>query len=87
MRSTENRWATGQGHVDGVRGEALLEILGEERGVPSTPGSGELGLERIASPTGDRSLIGCEGGQTAQKKCQLPLGAKKCPFPSDDLVE
>ena len=87
MRSAENRWTAGQGHVDGVRGETLLEILGDERGVPGAPGSGELGLERVATPTGDRSLVGREGGQTAQKECQLPLGTEKCPFPGNDLVE
>ena len=87
MRGADNRLATRQGHVDGVRGEALLEILGGERFVSSAPGSGELRLERIASPSGDRPLIGRQGGQTAQKERQLSLGTEKCPFPGDDLVE
>ena len=87
MRSAENRWTTGQGHVDGVRGEPLLEIFGHERGVPGTPRCRELGLERVATPTGDRSLISWEGSQTAQKECQLPLGTEKSPLPGNDLVE
>src|SRR5215216_4483074 len=87
MRSAENRWTTGQGHVDGVRGETLLEIFGHERGVPGTPGCRELGLECVATPTGDRSLISREGSQTAQNECQLPLGTEKSPLPGNYLVE
>src|SRR5215204_1785518 len=87
MRRAENRWTTGQGHVDGVRGETLLEIFGHERGVPGTPGCRELGLECVATPTGDRSLISREGSQTAQNECQLPLGTEKSPLPGNYLVE
>jgi hypothetical protein len=87
MQSAENRWTTGQGHIDGVRGKALLEIFSHERGVPGTPGRRELGLERVATPTGDRSLVSREGSQTAQKECQLPLGTEKSPLPGNDLVE
>src|SRR5688500_16280488 len=87
MRAAENRRATRQSHVDSVRGETLLEILGDECFVASVPGGAELVLERIASPTGDRSLIGRERGQAAQKERQLPLRAEKGPLPGDDLVE
>src|SRR5918995_5144249 len=57
MRSAEKRRTAGQGHVDGVRGETLLEILGDERGMACTPGGGELSLERVTTATGDRSLV------------------------------
>src|SRR5215213_7463045 len=87
MRGAENRRPAGQGHVDGVRGEALLETLSRERGVPSSPGCRELALERVATPTGDWSLVGREGSQTAEKERQLPLGTEKRPLPGDDLVE
>src|SRR5918994_1315932 len=87
MRAAENRGATGQSHVDSVRGEALIEILGDECFVASVPGGAELVLERIASPTGDRSLIGRERGKAAQKERQLSFRAEKCPLPGDDLIE
>ena len=87
MRRADNRLAPRQGHVDGVGGEAPLEIRGGERVVSSAPGSGQLRLERIAAPSGDRPLIGRQGGETAQEERQLALGAEKCPFPGDDLVE
>jgi hypothetical protein len=87
VRGTENRRPTGQGHVDGVCGETLLELLGDERGMASAPRGAELGLERVATLTGDWSLIGWERGQAAQKERQLPSGTEKSSLPGDDIVE
>ena len=45
------------------------------RGEP--PGCRELGLERVAAPTGDRSLVGREGARPRRKSVNSPLGPRK----------